>query len=70
MFGKPKAWPTRPRYNVKGDPTMKPIRFMFQLGATALALSAVSGILSVASAQDACEGREKHFIYYATHAVP
>ncbi len=49
---------------------MRQIRFVGPLGIAAVALGAVLGTPSVASAQDACEGREQHFIYYATHAVP
>ena len=49
---------------------MKAVKYLLGFSAAAAALAAFWGTTTVASAQDACEGREKHFIYYATHAIP
>jgi simple sugar transport system substrate-binding protein len=54
----------------RGRRTMKAVKYVLGLGTAVAALAAFWGTMTVASAQDACEGREKLFIYYATHAIP
>ena len=47
---------------------MKSMKFVLAAAAASVALS--TGVPRPAVAGDHCEGRDQHFIYYATHAIP